>query len=152
MRRIIYHSTAAPGLDRAEMFRLVYHARVSNEAKGLSGVLLQAEEHLLQILEGPTWKVVATFEMIRRDPRHRGVEVIDERSIAQATFPHWAMRYFDDHHIGKAIAQMREEAGDRLCPSIEDAVRDFFVAGFAAHETVKPSPPQAGCPSSPRPC
>lgn len=50
MRRIIYCSTAAPGLDWAEMFRLVYHARVANEAKGLTGVLLQTEEHLLQIL------------------------------------------------------------------------------------------------------
>jgi Sensors of blue-light using FAD len=152
MRRIIYLSTAAPGLDRAEMFRLVYHARVSNEGKGLSGVLLQAEEHLLQILEGPTWKVVATFNAIRRDPRHMGVEVLDERSIPQATFPHWAMRYFDDLHIGKALAQMHDEAGERLCPPIEDAVRDFFVASFAAHETVKLSPPRAGCPSSPRPC
>ena len=152
MRRIIYRSTAAPGLDRAEMFRLVYHARVANEAKGLSGLLLQAGEHLLQILEGPTWKLFATFDEIRRDPRHMGVEVLDERSIPEATFPYWSMRYFDDHHIGKAFAQMHEEAGDRLCPTIEDAVRDFFVAGFAAHETVRPSPPQAAWPSFPRPC
>jgi hypothetical protein len=152
MRRIIYRSTTAPGLDKAEMFRLVYHARVSNEAKGLSGVLLQAEEQLLQILEGETWKLFATFDQIRRDPRHLGVEVIYERSITQATFPHWPMRYFDDHHIGKALAQMHEEAGERLCPAIEEAVRDFFVAGFAAHETLKPSPPQAARPSFAKPC
>lgn len=152
MRRIIYRSTAAPELDRAEMFRLVYHARVSNEAKGLSGVLLQAEEHLLQILEGETWKLFATFETIRRDIRHEGIEVLFERSITEPTFPHWPMRYFDDHHIGKALAQMHEEAGDRLCPSLEDAVRDFFVSSFAAHETLKPLPPQAALPSFPRPC
>jgi len=152
MRRIIYRSTAAPGLDKAEMFRLVYHARVSNEAKGLSGLLLQAEEHLLQILEGETWKLFATFEMIRKDPRHTGVEVLHERSITGPTFPHWPMRYFDDHHIGKALTLMHEEAEDRLCPAIEEAVRDFFVAGFAAHETVKPSPSPAARPSFPKPC
>jgi len=152
MRRIIYSSTAAPGLDRAEMFRLVYHARVSNEAKGLSGLLLQAEEHLLQVLEGETWKLFATFEAIRRDPRHTRVEVLDERSIPEATFPHWPMRYFDDQHIGKALALMHDEAGQRMCPAIEDAVRDFFVAGFAAHETLKPSPSQAARPSFPKPC
>ncbi|WP_066529373.1 BLUF domain-containing protein [Erythrobacter sp. CCH5-A1] len=152
MRRIIYRSTAAPGLDRAEMFRLVYHARVANEAKGLSGVLLQSDEHLLQILEGETWKLFATFELIRSDIRHTAVEVLSERSIPAATFPHWPMRYFDDHHIGKALAQMHEEAGERMCPAIEDAVRDFFVAGFAAHETIRPSLPQAARPSFPRPC
>lgn len=152
MRRIIYRSSAAPGLDKAEMIRLLYHARVANEAKGLSGVLLQCEQHLLQILEGPTWKLFAAFEAIRRDMRHTGVEVLFERSIPQATFPHWPMRYFDENHIGKALALMHEEAGDRLCPAIEDAVRDFFVDGFAAHETFKPLPPEAGRPSSPRPC
>ncbi len=152
MRRIIYRSTAAPELDRVEMFRLVFHARVANEAKGLSGLLLQAEKHLLQILEGPTWKLNATFATIRLDVRHMGVEVLDERAIPEPTFPHWAMRYFDDHHIGKALALMHEEAGDRLGPEIEEAVRDFFVASFAAHETVRPSLPEAVRPSFPRPC
>jgi hypothetical protein len=152
MRRIIYCSTAAPGLDKAEMFRLLYHARVSNEAKGLSGVLLQAEAHLLQMLEGPTWKLFATFDKIRRDIRHTGVEVLFERSIPEATFPHWPMRYFDDQHIGKALTQMREEAGERMCPAIEDAVRDFFVAGFAAHDRIRPAPSEAARPSFPRPC
>jgi hypothetical protein len=152
MRRIIYRSIAAPGLDKAEMIRLLYRARVSNEAKGLSGVLLQAEEHLLQILEGDTWKLFATFDEIRRDPRHIGVEVIFERSILEATFPHWPMRYFDDHHISKALLQMREEAGERLCPAIEDAVRDFFGACVGADEALMPSPPAIARPSSPRPC
>ncbi len=61
MRRIIYKSIASPELDRGELFRLVYHARVANEAKGLSGVLLQSERRLLQVLEGPTWKLFAVF-------------------------------------------------------------------------------------------
>ncbi|WP_017663773.1 BLUF domain-containing protein [Porphyrobacter sp. AAP82] len=152
MRRIIYRSIATPGLDKAEMFRLVYHARVANEAKGLTGVLLQAGQHLLQILEGPTWKLFATFETIRRDMRHSGVEVLFERSIPEATFPHWPMRYFDDHHIGKALTLMHEEAGERMCPAIAEAVRDFFVHGFAAHQTLKPSPPEAARPSFPKPC
>lgn len=152
MRRIIYSSTAAPGLDRGEMFRLVYHARVANEAKGLSGVLLQAEEHLLQIIEGPTWKLSAVFDLIRRDIRHRGVTVLMEQSIRQPTFPHWPMRYFDDHHIGKALALMHKEGEGRLSPEIEDTVRDFFVASFAAHETIRPSPPQVARPSFARPC
>lgn len=52
MRRIIYHSMATPGMDRAELFRLVYHARVANEQRGLSGFLLFADERFLQVLEG----------------------------------------------------------------------------------------------------
>lgn len=152
MRRIIYRSIAAPGLDKAEMIRLLYHARASNEAKGLSGVLVQAGERLLQIVEGDTWKLFATFEAIRRDPQHVGVELLSERSILEATFPHWPMRYFEDLHIGKALLKMREAAGERLCPAIEDAVRDVFGVCVGADEALMSSPPAIARPSSPRPC
>jgi Sensors of blue-light using FAD len=152
MRRIIYHSFAAPELDRAELFRLVYHARVANEARGLTGVLLQSDRQLLQVLEGPTWKLIAAFEKIRRDIRHTHVEVIDERSIPHATFPKWPMRYFDDRHIGKALDFMATETGGDLPRPIDDAVRDFFVRAFAEAGSVSPSPPPVATPSSPKPC
>ncbi|WP_181443538.1 BLUF domain-containing protein [Porphyrobacter sp. YT40] len=152
MRRIIYRSTATPELDRAELFRLLYHARASNEARGLSGVLMRAGSELLQVLEGETWKLVATFEAIRRDPRHCAVTVIDERSIDEATFAGWPMRYFDDHDICKAVQQMTEKAGGSLPQTIGGAVSDFFVEAFVGSETISPSPPEAALPSSPRPC
>lgn len=134
MRRIIYHSTAAPGLDRAEMFRLLYHARTTNEARGLSGILLRADDHLLQVLEGPTWKLFAAFEKIRCDVRHTSVTVIDERSIPEMTFPLWPMRYFDDRDVGKALRVMIAERGDDLPRVVEQAVRDFFVHAYVDHD------------------
>ena len=130
MRRIIYKSIASPDLDRAELFRLVYHARVANEAQGLSGVLLQSDRRLLQVLEGPTWKLFAVFDTIRRDIRHSHVEVIDERSITKATFPDWPMRYFDERSIGKALGVFEAEAPVRIRKPVEDAVREFFVESF----------------------
>jgi hypothetical protein len=48
MRRIIYRSTASPGLDRVEMFRLVYQARVSNESRGLGGFLIRIDGRLFR--------------------------------------------------------------------------------------------------------
>ncbi len=130
MHRIIYKSIASPDLDRAELFRLVYHARVANEAKGLSGMLLQSERRLLQVLEGPTWKLFAVFETIRRDIRHSHIEVIDDRSVRQATFPHWPMRYFDERSIGKALSFLEGETQVGARKPVEDAVRDFFLEGF----------------------
>lgn len=152
MRRIIYRSTARPELDRAELFRLLYHARVANEARGLSGVLLRADNRLLQVLEGPTWKLVATFAKIRRDLRHCDVEVIDERSIPQPTFAEWPMRYFDDRDIRKALAQITAAAGGSVPPPIQSALSDFFVEAYVGADRISPSPLPAARPSSPRPC
>lgn len=130
MRRIIYKSIASPELDRGELFRLVYHARVANEAKGLSGVLLQSERRLLQVLEGPIWRLFAVFETIRRDSRHSNVEVIDDRLIPHATFPDGPMRYFDQRSISKALSFLEAETQGDIHKPITDAVRDFFVQGF----------------------
>ncbi|RNJ64310.1 MAG: BLUF domain-containing protein [Porphyrobacter sp. IPPAS B-1204] len=152
MRRIIYRSLASPDLDRAEMFRLLYQARVANEAKGLTGVLLRADDHMLQLLEGETWKLVATFETIRRDPRHRHVEVIDERSIAQATYPACPMRYFDSLHIAEALKFLNEQTQGHVPRPIEDAVRGFFADAFADADGVSPLLFEAARPSSARPC
>lgn len=152
MRRIIYRSMAVPELDRAGLFHLLYYARIANEAHGLSGVLLRAEDRLLQVLEGPTSKLAVTFEAIRRDPRHALVEVIDERPIPQATFPGWPMRYFDDCDIRKAVQQMTTAAGGVLPPPIAGAISDFFVEAFVGLDRITSVPPEAGLPSSPRPC
>ena len=152
MRRIIYRSRATPELDRAGLFRLLYHARAGNEARGITGVLIRADRRLLQIIEGPTWKVVATFERIRRDLRHLAVEVIDERMIPQPTFPAWPMRYFDNDDIAKAVRVMTAEAGGTLPLPIAEAMADFFIEAFVAPERVTPSPLPTAPPSSPKPC
>lgn len=151
MRRIIYRSLASPDLDRAELFRLLYHARVANQGRGLTGVLMRAGDHLLQVLEGPTWKLVATFEKIRCDPRHMHVEVIDERSILHATYPTYPMRYFDNGHMVDALKFLDQQTHGGVPKPIEDAVRDFFVEAFVDADRLSPSPPPSEHPSSARP-
>lgn len=151
MRRIIYRSVASADLDRVEMFRLLYHARVANEARGLTGVLLRADRHLLQVLEGPVWRVMQTFELIRHDIRHTGIDVIDERSITQATYPACPMRYFDDHHIAQALGFLQRETAGPVPPPIAEAVRDFYVDTFVQAGRVTPGLAEAAPPSSATP-
>ncbi len=154
MRRLIYTSRVAPDLDRAELFRLLYQARVANESRGLSGVLLHAQGLFYQVLEGQTWKLFATFEKIRQDPRHRNVEVLWERSIPEPTFPKWPMRYFDERNFRKAVGLMTAEAGGVLPEAITETLHEFSVQTFAAPGagTLNLSSPEAALPSSPRLC
>lgn len=161
MRRIIYRSLAAPGIDRVETFRLVFQARVANEARGLSGFLVHIDDRFFQVLEGSTWKLVAAFETIRRDPRHTDVEVIDERSMTEAHFASWRMRYFDGRDIPRMMAQIREVAGGQVPRIVQESLIDFLgpellrpVAGALRPVSAISRPPliEAASPSSPRPC
>ena len=126
MRRIIYQSMASPDMDRAELFRLVYHARIANEQRGLSGFLLFADQRFLQVIEGETWKLMATFGKIRQDVRHSAVTVIDERSVAAPVFAKWRMRCFDEGGAGAALDAIAGEASGPVPRVIEDAVAAFF--------------------------
>ena len=126
MRRIIYQSVASPDMDRAELFRLVYHARVANEERGLSGFLLFADQRFLQVIEGETWKLMATFGKIRRDVRHHGVTVIDERSVSAPIFGKWRMRCFDEGGVGAALDAIAAEATGPVPRVVENAVAAFF--------------------------
>jgi hypothetical protein len=126
MRRIIYRSIAAPDLDQAALFHLLYHARLANERHGMSGILLRSDRRFLQVLEGPTWKLCAAFAAIRSDVRHSQVEVLDERSIPHATFSRWRMRYFDDSDIAKALNAITAEAYGEVPKVVEEAIVAFF--------------------------
>ena len=126
MRRIIYQSVVSPDLDRMELFRLLYQARAANERRGLSGLLLRSDQRFLQVLEGPTWKLCAAFQTIRRDVRHSHVEVLDERSVPERIFGNWPMRYFDDSDIAKVLNTISAEAHGAVAKVVDEAVLAFF--------------------------
>lgn len=161
MRRIVYQSVAGPDIDKAEVFRLVFQARMANEARGLDGFLVHIDDRFFQVLEGPTWKLFAAFETIRRDPRHYDVEVIDERSVDDFAFASWRMRYFDGRNIPRMMAQIDEVTGGKVPPLVRDSLIDFlgpdlFRPVVQARQPVVTGArlvtSEAALPSFPRPC
>lgn len=125
MRRIIYQSMVSPDLDRMELFRLLHQARAANERRGLSGLLLRSDQRFLQVLEGPTWKLCAAFQTIRRDVRHNHVEVLDERSVPERIFGSHP-RHFDDSDIAKVLYTISAEAHGAVPKVVDEAVLAFF--------------------------
>jgi len=161
MRRIIYQSIAGPDIDKAEVFRLVFQARMANEARGLGGFLVHIDDRFFQVLEGHTWKLFAAFETIRRDPRHHDVDVIDERTVPEPAFASWRMRYFDGRNIPRMMAQIDEVTGGKVPPLVRDALIDFLGPELFRPVVQAKQPVVAGAklamsgaalPSFPRPC
>ena len=64
-----------------------------NQHDGVTGMLLYAEGNFLQVMEGEPGTVQATFERIRKDPRHRNVTVLLEEALDQRHFSQWSMGY-----------------------------------------------------------
>jgi hypothetical protein len=77
--------------EPAVLVAILETARRINTARGITGMLLHANESILQVLEGEEVEVVKTFQSIEFDPRHNDVYLLSQQGIAQRQFAFWSM-------------------------------------------------------------
>ena len=80
------------GFDEAMLNGILLDARRCNERDGITGALIARGDLYLQLLEGPTEKVLATYHRIIVDDRHVQVKLMVQRQVEARMFPGWAMR------------------------------------------------------------
>lgn len=105
MLRLIYTSRARPDLSSAEINDILSIARRKNAKDSVTGMLIFAEGHFLQVLEGEADKVDACFERVRRDPRHDTVQVLSRAPAQSRAFSKWLMGYDNPHDLGLLARQ-----------------------------------------------
>jgi Sensors of blue-light using FAD len=105
--QIIYSSEAATPMQADDLLELLDHARRSNAAKGITGVLIYTEGVFLQILEGDKALLQDLMARIRRDVRHESVSVLRESEVPTAIFGSWKMAY-----VSATPKQVAKWAGD----------------------------------------
>lgn len=91
--QLVYSSKATRVLGSAEMDALLEGARRFNASQDITGLLLYADGHFLQVLEGPAQAVEALLARIDADPRHDFVRVLLRRERTERDFAEWNMAY-----------------------------------------------------------
>jgi hypothetical protein len=100
MFQIVYTSKARIAFLPHDLEHLLRVARERNAARGVTGMLVFCEQQFLQVLEGEAREVVATFNKIELDPRHRNLDVLHRGySKAGKRFREWSMGF---HHVASA--------------------------------------------------
>ncbi len=80
------------GFDQATLNSILIEARRLNPENDVTGALICRADLYLQLLEGPSEAVEATFARITKDDRHVEVQHLVSRPIETRLFPDWAMR------------------------------------------------------------
>lgn len=109
---------------------ILVHARAKNVQLELTGALLYRDGRFIQILEGPDENVLAQYEIIAADVRHRSVHKVSEEAISARQFPEWTMGFrpltdeavrqmpgFDDYfdgRVGKARLEHAENQAQQF--------------------------------------
>lgn len=93
MIRLVYVSSATKEMSQEELVALLQQSREKNKEKNLTGMLLYANGNFFQILEGEEQDVIALYNKIIEDERHRNCFEIDQSEITERTFGDWSMGF-----------------------------------------------------------
>ncbi|PKM11107.1 MAG: blue light sensor protein [Gammaproteobacteria bacterium HGW-Gammaproteobacteria-3] len=93
MIRLVYMSHAVKPFATEDLMQLLRECRDSNAAKGVTGVLLYFNDSFIQVLEGKEEIINKTFQLIKKDPRHKNVVELERTYILQPEFPDWSMGF-----------------------------------------------------------
>ena len=91
LKTITYTSLARLDLEERDLAAIHETARHFNALHGVTGLLVFNGARFLQVIEGSGEAVDNLVERLRRDRRHGGFEVRDERQIDARAFPDWSM-------------------------------------------------------------
>ncbi|HEV2595431.1 MAG TPA: BLUF domain-containing protein [Sphingomicrobium sp.] len=118
--------TSLGGLDleAADLEAIHRTAREVNALEGVTGLLIFNGTHFLQIIEGAPDAIKDLLERLRRDPRHNGIEIRDERLIEERSFPDWSMELVQ---VSASYFEAKQSVSDRLPAVTAPEVRDRVI-------------------------
>lgn len=93
MLSLIYVSSSVREMDAEELLGILKVSRENNVEKDVTGLLLYKGGNFMQALEGPDDVVMALYEKIKKDPRHKDVSIISTEQIQKRQFPAWEMAF-----------------------------------------------------------
>ena len=123
LKSLTYTSLASLDLAARDLEDIYRTAVELNALDGITGMLVFNGTHFLQVVEGADKAVGDLLERLRRDRRHSGVEVRDERRIEARSFPDWSMELV---RVSASYFEARDTIRDRIPPGIDSAVRDHL--------------------------
>lgn len=110
VHHLVYVSSSPAPLSEDAIDDILETSRRNNAAVGVTGVLLHGEGNIIQVLEGPREAVEGVFERVRRDARHRQVQVLLREAKERRYFGDWSMGFSDLDAVPESA---RLDADDR---------------------------------------
>ncbi|MGJ8559260.1 MAG: BLUF domain-containing protein [Litorimonas sp.] len=109
MFQLIYTSVPTDTLTPKLSRDIAAQSRVTNRARGVSGVLLFSSSIILQVLEGDEATVRALYHRIRKSRSHTNCDVLLARHCESRSFAQWGMGYcsiFNDYDVKMIISAL----------------------------------------------
>lgn len=117
---LTYTSLVRPDFQLSDLQDIAERGRTSNEAGGITGLLVFNGTHFLHVFEGKHRAAEDLLKRLREDLRHTGLEVRDERRIGQRSFPDWPLEML---LVDANYFEARDAIGDRLPSTVPEVIK-----------------------------
>jgi hypothetical protein len=124
LKSLTYTSLARLDLEASDLEAIHRTAREVNALEGITGLLIFNGTHFLQILEGAPNAIDELVDRLRRDPRHSALEVRDQRSIEQRSFPDWSMELV---RVSASYFEAKDTVAGKLPEATASDVRERVI-------------------------
>jgi len=95
MYSLTYVSSATIPFEQQDLRRLLTQCNITNQAAGVTGMLLYKDGNFMQVLEGEEASVRGAYAKIERDVRHHGLITLLQGPTKERAFPTWSMGFRD---------------------------------------------------------
>lgn len=93
LKYLSYVSQQSHSLTDSALKEMLTKARISNEALGITGMLILYEGLFIQFIEGEEKDITNLFEKISRDHRHKDILILDYGYSQNRSFADWSMAF-----------------------------------------------------------
>ena len=125
LKSLTYTSIAKLDLTDGDLAAILTIARDLNAIDGITGLLIFNGTHFLQLIEGAHLAIDELVEKLRRDPRHSGFEIRDERRVDERSFAGWSMELI---RVESRYFEARQTIAERLPQSVPEPIRERILA------------------------
>ncbi len=91
---VVYVSQSSQDMSPHDLAELLDRARLNNMAQGITGIMIYHRRSFMQLLEGERSAVLALYERIAKDTRHRQLRKLWDGPITNRSFADWGMAFF----------------------------------------------------------
>ncbi len=123
LKALTYTSRASIDIGARDLEAIHRTATELNALDGITGMLVFNGTRFLQMIEGSDLAIDELLARLRRDPRHSGIEIRDQRRIETRSFPGWSMQLV---RVSASYFEAKDTIADLLPADVSVAVREHL--------------------------